>query len=51
MVLVTLAGVTAVLAAVLGKWLVTVVLLTGVALHALGWVYLYRQGRRGRPAD
>ena len=44
--LVIAAGVTALLAAVLGQWVVTLVLLIGVAIHGLGWLYLYRQGQR-----
>lgn len=31
-----------------GNPLVTLVLLAGVALHGLGWLYLYRQHLRGR---
>ena len=42
--LVITAAVTALLAAALGQWVVTLVLLAGVAIHGLGWLYLYRQG-------
>ena len=42
--LVTLAVIAALFAAVLGHWLVTaLVLLIGVALHGLGWLYLGSQ--------
>lgn len=41
--LVILAGLTAVVAAVVGQPLVAVVLALGVAVHGLGWWYLYRQ--------
>ncbi len=44
--LVIAAGVTALLAAALGQWVVTLVLLIGVAIHGLGWLYLYRQSQR-----
>jgi hypothetical protein len=45
--LVTLAALTAVLAAALGEWTVTLVLAAGVAIHGLGWWYLARQRRVG----
>lgn len=41
--LVTLAGLAALVAAVLGEWTVTLVLAAGVAIHGAGWVYLARQ--------
>lgn len=44
--LVILAAVAAVVAGLLGEWLVAGVLLAGVAFHGLGWWYLYRQQRR-----
>lgn len=37
------AALAAVVGAVLGQWAVTVVLLVGVAVHGLGWLYLYRR--------
>lgn len=43
--LVTLAVIAALFAAVLGYWLVTLILLVGVALHGLGWLYLAQQSR------
>lgn len=36
------AAIAALLAGVLGQWMVTVVLMLGVAVHGLGWLYLYR---------
>lgn len=39
------AGFTALVAAFLGFWTVTAVLGLGIALHGLGWLYLYRQHR------
>lgn len=44
--LVIAAGLAALLAAAYGEWIVTLVLLTGVAIHGLGWLYLYRQNQR-----
>ncbi|HSJ35955.1 MAG TPA: hypothetical protein VLB85_12960 [Acidimicrobiia bacterium] len=41
--LVIAAGFTAVVAAFLGYWTVTTVLALGIAIHGLGWLYLYRQ--------
>ena len=41
--LVATAVVAAILAAVVGKWVVTVVLLAAVVIHGFGWVYLSRQ--------
>lgn len=40
--LVTLAILAALAAAILGQWLVTLILGTGVALHGLGWMYMAR---------
>ncbi|MFP3913328.1 MAG: hypothetical protein ACLFWM_00505 [Actinomycetota bacterium] len=40
------AALTALVAAVLGQWTVTVVLGLGVAVHGLGWLYLYQVRRR-----
>ncbi|MGA7272522.1 MAG: hypothetical protein WB239_15730 [Acidimicrobiia bacterium] len=40
------AALAAIIAAVFGQWVVTVVLLLGVAIHGLGWLYLYRQHLR-----
>ncbi|HEX2153169.1 MAG TPA: hypothetical protein VHL52_04250 [Acidimicrobiia bacterium] len=37
------AALAALVGAVLGQWAVTAVLLTGVAVHGLGWLYLYRR--------
>ena len=47
--LVTLAGVAALVALVFGQFMVGAVLLAGVAVHGLGWLYLYRQKSTGRP--
>jgi hypothetical protein len=44
--LVSLAAVAAVAALVAGYPLVTVVLVAGIAVHGLGWLYLYRQHTR-----
>lgn len=44
--LVIAAGLAGLLAAALGQWIVTLVLLIGVAIHGLGWLYLYRQSQR-----
>ena len=33
----------AIVAAALGQWVVTIVLGLAVAIHGLGWLYLYRQ--------
>lgn len=40
--LVIAAAFAALLAMVLGYWLVAVMLLLGVAVHGLGWLYLYK---------
>ena len=45
--LVTLAVLAALGAAVLGHWIVTLVLGIGVALHGLGWLYLAQQAKIG----
>ena len=37
------AAIAAIVAAVFGYWIVTVVLLLGVAIHGAGWLYLYRR--------
>jgi hypothetical protein len=47
--LVCFAVVAAVAALIAGYPMVTVVLLAGVALHGLGWLYLYRQHLRRSP--
>jgi hypothetical protein len=39
--LVVMAGVAAVAAAFMGQWLVTAVLLAGVAVHGAGWWFLW----------
>lgn len=44
--LVISAAVAAVLAAIVGRWLVAGVLLAAVAVHGLGWWYLYREHQR-----
>jgi len=44
--LVSLAGVAAIAALVAGYPLVTAVLVAGIAVHGLGWLYLYRQHER-----
>lgn len=44
--LVIAAGFTALVAAVLGYWTVTTVLALAIAVHGLGWLYLYRQHQR-----
>lgn len=43
--LVTLAVLAALAAAILGHWIVTLVLGMGVALHGLGWLYLAQQAK------
>lgn len=48
--LVACAAVAALAALVVGYVAVAVVLLVGVAVHGLGWLYLYRQ-RTNNPAD
>jgi hypothetical protein len=48
--LVSFAVVAALAALIAGYPFVTVVLLGGVAIHGLGWLYLYRQHVR-RPSD
>ena len=45
--LVTLAVLAALGAAILGHWVVTLVLGIGVALHGLGWLYLAQQAKIG----
>ena len=45
--LVTLATLAALMAAVLGYWVVTLILLIGVALHGFGWLYLAHQAKGG----
>jgi hypothetical protein len=45
--LVTLAVLAALMAAVLGHWMVTLILLIGVGLHGFGWLYLAQQARTG----
>jgi hypothetical protein len=47
--LVCLAVVAAIAALIAGYPLVTAVLLAGVAIHGLGWLYLYRQHLRRSP--
>jgi hypothetical protein len=47
--LVCFAVVAAIAALIAGHPMVTVVLLAGVALHGLGWLYLYRQHLRRSP--
>lgn len=44
--LVVAAAIAALLAALLGEWVMSVVLFAGVAIHGLGWWYLYRQHQR-----
>lgn len=41
--LVATASVAAIVAAAVGQWAVTLVLAVGIALHGLGWLYLYRR--------
>lgn len=43
--LVGMAGVAAIAAALFGHWIVTLMLGLGVAIHGLGWLYLYRQAK------
>jgi hypothetical protein len=40
------AALAALVGAALGHWAVTLVLGLGVAVHGLGWLYLYRLGQR-----
>jgi hypothetical protein len=47
--LVSFAIVAAIAGLIAGYPLVAVVLLAGVALHGLGWLYLYRQHMRRSP--
>lgn len=47
--LVSLAAVAAAVAILLGYYLAAAVLLAGVAIHGLGWVYLASQKRRDLP--
>ena len=42
--LVISATIAALLAAVFGQWIMTAMLLAGVAVHGAGWWYLYRRG-------
>lgn len=46
--LVITAAIAAVLAGIFGQWIMTVMLLAGVAVHGVGWWYLYKrhQGTR-----
>ncbi len=44
--LVALAALTAVAAAFLGYWIVTLVLGLAVAIHGLGWWYLYGEAQK-----
>ncbi|HEX7099856.1 MAG TPA: hypothetical protein VF377_11490 [Acidimicrobiia bacterium] len=37
------AALAALVAAILGYWSVTVVLAVAIAIHGLGWLYLYRR--------
>jgi Tfp pilus assembly protein PilO len=41
--LVITAAVAAVLAGVFGQWIMTLMLLAGVAVHGAGWWYLYKR--------
>lgn len=41
--LVVTAVLAAILAAFFGQWIMTAMLMAGVALHAAGWWYLYRR--------
>lgn len=47
--LVALAGVAALVAVIFGQYLVGAVLIAGVAVHGLGWLYLYRQKSSHHP--
>lgn len=47
--LVIAAALAAVLAMFLGYWLVSVMLLLGVAVHGLGWLYLYKNQPDDQP--
>ncbi len=47
--LVAVAVLAALVAAAFGQWIVTWVLGLGVAIHGLGWWYLYNQHRPTRP--
>ena len=44
-----LAGIAALVAMAFGQFMVGAVLLAGVAVHGLGWLYLYKQKSTGRP--
>lgn len=41
--LVVLAGIAAIAAAVLGEWVMAALLAAGVAVHGVGWWYLWKQ--------
>lgn len=43
--LVAVAAIAAVLAGVFGQWVMTAMLLAGVAVHGVGWWYLYKRHR------
>ncbi|CAN5854039.1 hypothetical protein BH23ACT5_BH23ACT5_00230 [soil metagenome] len=47
--LVAAAALAALVAAAFGQWVVTSVLALGIAIHGLGWLYLYNQRRPTRP--
>lgn len=47
--LVSLAGVAALVALAFGQWIVSAVLIAGVAVHGLGWLYLWRQKSTADP--
>lgn len=44
--LVAAAAFAGLVAAALGLWTVTTVLMLAIGIHGLGWLYLYRQHRR-----
>lgn len=41
------AGIAAVVAAALGWWGASIVLLVAIGIHGLGWLYLWRQAQEG----
>jgi hypothetical protein len=46
--LVIAAAITAIAAAFMGEWIVTTMLTLAVALHGLGWWYLWRRHQSSR---
>lgn len=49
--LVIAAAITGIMAAILGQWAVTAALGAGIAVHGLGWLYLYQRHQGEQSAD